>query len=88
MAAVKEPIHDDHRDSQFHQEMMLLGRQQIESLGRVEAKFDALLKVLEESQVQLSQIVNNTSGIYNNDEEKHKAVPNLSSSSTNPLHQP
>ncbi|KAI3957975.1 hypothetical protein MKW98_020617 [Papaver atlanticum] len=70
--------------------------QQVESLGIVELKFDALLKVPMELQaniiqLELSQIVNNTSittGIdYKNDEEKQKAVSNLSSSSTL-IHQP
>ncbi|KAI3957963.1 hypothetical protein MKW98_020605 [Papaver atlanticum] len=74
------------------QEMKSLGLQKIESLDKVEA----LLKVLVESQVntqlQLSQIVNSTSittgANYKNEERKHKASLNLSSSSKlNPLDQ-
>ncbi|KAI3925869.1 hypothetical protein MKW92_009529 [Papaver armeniacum] len=85
MAAARELISDD------HQAMISSGLAKVES--KLEAKFDALLKVLVESQVntehQLSQIVNNTSKTNKNDEHKLKAAPNpSSSSSTNPLHHP
>ncbi|KAI3878825.1 hypothetical protein MKX03_014554, partial [Papaver bracteatum] len=78
MATAGELVCND-RDSRFHQEI-------IESLGRFEAKFDALLKVLVQVQANTSQIVRNTSINYENDEEKNKASPNPSSSSINPLH--
>ncbi|KAI3850586.1 hypothetical protein MKW92_046981 [Papaver armeniacum] len=82
MAAAGESA-GNNRDNRFHAEI-------IESLGRFEAKFEVLLKVLIELQVNTSQIVRNTSitatSNYKSDEEKHKA-PNPSSS-TNSLHQP
>ncbi|KAI3987175.1 hypothetical protein MKX01_031659 [Papaver californicum] len=76
--------------SDDHQKMISLGLQQaVESLGKVEAKFDALLKVLVELQVNTSQIVRNTGIYYKDDEDKHKAAaPNPSSSSVSLLHQP
>ncbi|KAI3879833.1 hypothetical protein MKX03_000452 [Papaver bracteatum] len=85
MASARELVSDD------HQAMISSGLAKVES--KLEAKFDALLKVLVESQVntehQLSQIVNNTSVTNKNDEQKLKAAPNpSSSSSTNPLHHP
>ncbi|KAI3879834.1 hypothetical protein MKX03_000453 [Papaver bracteatum] len=52
MATAGELVCND-RDSRFHQEI-------IESLGRFEAKFDALLKVLVQVQANTSQIVRNT----------------------------
>ncbi|KAI3884627.1 hypothetical protein MKW92_053874, partial [Papaver armeniacum] len=91
MAAPGELVGNNPGSRLFHQEMM---QQAVETLG---AKYGELLKVLVESQVntqlQLSQIVNNTSitttGIsYENVEENHKAAPNPSSASINPFHQP
>ncbi|KAI3879837.1 hypothetical protein MKX03_000456 [Papaver bracteatum] len=64
-----------------HQEIVSFGPQQVESRSRLEAKFDVLLTVLNELQVNTSQIVRNTS---KNDKESHKAVQNPSSSSINP----
>ncbi|RZC92346.1 hypothetical protein C5167_036225, partial [Papaver somniferum] len=93
MAAARELVTDDQAMtssgyvakelvlSDDHQEMVSFGPQQVDSLGRLEKKFDVLLTVLTELQVNTSQIVRNTS---KNDEENHKAVPNRSSSSINP----
>ncbi|KAI3916499.1 hypothetical protein MKW92_007570 [Papaver armeniacum] len=82
MAAAGESA-GNNQDNRFHAEI-------IESLGRFEAKFEVLLKVLVELQVNTSQIVRNTSitatSNYKSGEERHKA-PNPSSS-TNSLHQP
>ncbi|KAI3912903.1 hypothetical protein MKW92_016086 [Papaver armeniacum] len=94
MAATRELVSDDQAMkslgyaakeivlSDDHQEMVSLGPQQVESHRRLEAKFDVLLTVLTELKVNTSQIVRNTS---KNDEQNHKAVPNPSSSSVNPL---
>ncbi|KAI3872952.1 hypothetical protein MKW92_025606 [Papaver armeniacum] len=94
MAATREFVSDDQAMmslgyaakelvlSDDHQEIVSLGPQQVESHRRLEAKFDVLLTVLTELKVNTSQIVRNTS---KNDEENHKADPNPSSSSINPL---